>query len=341
MSDRDPTASIGITLVTKASGKNALAGFQHATTFGQRIMNNEPASSQATEPQGAPLVSIVAPCYNAGKYLEEAIHSIFAQDYRHLEVIVVDDGSTDNSLAMLRQLQQNYDFQLYSQENQGVSAALNHGLKHAKGTYVATPDLDDVMLPHSIRVRAQYLDEHPQVGFVGALVIYMDSEGRTIKEQRRDHIQVYTFDDLLRDATVIGAPTALYRMSTLQHAGFYDPLLRVQDFQITLRIARLGYEIHELPISVTRYRRHPNNLSRKYRLMLKSDLQAIEPYRDHPAYELARTVLVHKALKYAVVEDRKEAWQLLRSIPWRHWNKTSFKRLKRLVLQLPMTRFRS
>ncbi len=60
--------------------------------------------------------------------------------------------------------------------------------------------------------------------------------------------------------------------------------------------------------------------------MLKSDLQAIEPYRDHPAYELARTVLVHKALKYAVVEDRKEAWQLLRSIPWRHWNKTSFKR---------------
>ncbi|WP_223471491.1 MULTISPECIES: glycosyltransferase family 2 protein [unclassified Pseudomonas] len=304
-------------------------------------MNNEPASSQATEPQGAPLVSIVAPCYNAGKYLEEAIHSIFAQDYRHLEVIVVDDGSTDNSLAMLRQLQQTYDFQLYSQENQGVSAALNHGLKHAKGTYVATPDLDDVMLPHSIRVRAQYLDEHPQVGFVGALVIYMDSEGRTIKEQRRDHIQVYTFDDLLRDATVIGAPTALYRMSTLQHAGFYDPLLRVQDFQITLRIARLGYEIHELPISVTRYRRHPNNLSRKYRLMLKSDLQAIEPYRDHPAYELARTVLVHKALKYAVVEDRKEAWQLLRSIPWRHWNKTSFKRLKRLVLQLPMTRFRS
>jgi len=301
-------------------------------------MSAELTFSQATAPQVAPLVSIVAPCYNAERYLEEAIHSLFAQDYPNVEVIVVDDGSTDNSLALLRQLQQTYDFQLYCQENQGVSAALNHGLTYAKGTYVSTPDLDDVMLPHSIRVRAQYLDEHPQVGCVGALVIYMDSEGRTIKEQQRDHIRVHTFDELLRDATVIGAPAALYRMSALQDANFYDPLLRVQDFQITLRIAHRGYEIHELPIRVTRYRRHPNNLSRKYRLMLEADLQAIEPYRDHPAYESARTVLVHKALKYAVIEDRKEAWQLLRSIPWRYLNKTSFKRFRRLVLRRPKAR---
>ncbi|MBC3348857.1 glycosyltransferase [Pseudomonas sp. SWRI196] len=301
-------------------------------------MNTDLTSSQAIAPQSEPLVSIVAPCYNAEKYLEEAIHSIFAQDYPNVEVIVVDDGSTDNSLAMLRQLQQTYDFQLYSQENQGVSAALNHGLKYAKGDYISTPDLDDIMLPHSVGLRAQYLNEHPQVGCVGALIIYMDSEGQTIKAQQRDHIQVHTFDDLLRSAAVIGAPTALYRMSALRDAGFYDPLLRVQDFQITLRIAHKGYEIHELPVCVTRYRRHPNNLSRKYRLMLKADLQAIEPYRAHPAYGAARTVLVHKALKYAVVEDRKEAWRLLRSIPWRHLNATSLKRFKRLVLRRPTAR---
>jgi len=279
-----------------------------------------------------PLVSIVAPCYNAEKYLEEALHSIFAQDYPNIEVIVVDDGSTDNSLALLRQLQQTYDFQLYTQANQGVSAALNHGMQHARGIYVSTPDLDDVMLPHSIRVRAQYLEQHPTIGCVGALIVYMDSDGHTIKQQQCDRINIHTFNDILREAKVIGAPTALYRMSALRDAGFYDPLLRVQDFQITLRIASQGYEIHELPVCVTRYRRHSNNLSRKYRLMLEADLQAIEPYRDNPDYEAARTVLVHKALKYAVVEDKKEAWQLLRSIPWRYLNKTSFKRLKRLVL---------
>lgn len=280
----------------------------------------------------APLVSIVAPCYNAEKYLEEAIKSIFAQEYPHYEVIIVDDGSSDNSIAMLKQLQKTYDFQLFTQPNQGVSAALNHGLRYAKGAYVSTPDLDDIMLPESLRIRADYLDENPNVGCVGALIIYMDSDGNTIKQQKRDQIRTYTFDQVLGGAVVIGAPVALYRMSAMRRAGFYASQLRVQDFQMTLRIARLGYEIHELPVCTTRYRRHANNLSRKYRVLLQADLEAIAPYADHPAYQRARAQLVNKALKYAVVEDKKEAWRLLRSIPWRHLNRTSFKRLKRLML---------
>ncbi|VVQ03366.1 Undecaprenyl-phosphate 4-deoxy-4-formamido-L-arabinose transferase [Pseudomonas fluorescens] len=280
----------------------------------------------------APLVSIVAPCYNAEKYLEEAIKSIFAQEYPHYEVIIVDDGSSDNSIAMLKQLQKTYDFQLFTQPNQGVSAALNHGLRYAKGAYVSTPDLDDIMLPESLRIRADYLDKNPNVGCVGALIIYMDSDGNTIKQQKRDQIRTYTFDQVLGGAVVIGAPVALYRMSAMRRAGFYASQLRVQDFQMTLRIARLGYEIHELPVCTTRYRRHANNLSRKYRVLLQADLEAIAPYADHPAYQRARTQLVNKALKYAVVEDKKEAWRLLRSIPWRHLNRTSFKRLKRLML---------
>lgn len=280
----------------------------------------------------APLVSIVAPCYNAEKYLEEAIKSIFAQEYPHYEVIIVDDGSSDNSIAMLKQLQKTYDFQLFTQPNQGVSAALNHGLRYAKGAYVSTPDLDDIMLPESLRIRADYLDKNPNVGCVGALIIYMDSDGNTIKQQKRDQIRTYTFDQVLGGAVVIGAPVALYRMSAMRRAGFYASQLRVQDFQMTLRIARLGYEIHELPVCTTRYRRHANNLSRKYRVLLQADLEAIAPYADHPAYQRARAQLVNKALKYAVVEDKKEAWRLLRSIPWRHLNRTSFKRLKRLML---------
>jgi alpha-1,6-rhamnosyltransferase len=278
-----------------------------------------------------PLVSIVAPCYNAEKYLEEAIQSIFGQEYPNFEVIVVDDGSSDNSVSLLKQLQKTYDFQLYTQPNQGVSAALNHGLRYAKGEYVSTPDLDDIMLPQSLRIRVDYLNQRPNVGCVGALIIYMDSDGKTIKQQQRDQIRTYNFDQILSQAVVIGAPVALYRMSAMRSAGFYAPHLRVQDFQMTLRIARLGYEIHELPVCVTRYRRHPNNLSRKYKVLLQADLEAIEPYLSHPAYQSARTQLLNKALKYAVVEDKKEAWKLLRSIPWRHMNRTSFKRLKRLL----------
>ncbi|MCY1389855.1 putative glycosyltransferase EpsE [compost metagenome] len=280
----------------------------------------------------SPLVSIVAPCYNAEKYLHAAIESIFAQDYENFEVIIVDDGSTDNSLAMLQDLQKTYDFQLYTQPNQGVSATLNNGLKHAKGVYVSTPDLDDIMLPNSIRLRARYLDQHPLVGCVGALIEYMDSDGNETKKQHRTDIKRFTFDEIISSAVVVGAPVSLYRMEALQAAGFYDPAIKVQDFQITLRIASKGYEIHELPVLVTRYRRHPNNLSRKFKVLLDADMLAIAPYHAHPGYEKGKTVLVHKALKYAVVSDKKFAWRLLRSIPMRHFNKTTLRRIKRLVL---------
>lgn len=280
----------------------------------------------------APLVSIIAPCYNAEKYLEAAIESIFAQDYENFEVIIVDDGSSDNSIAMLQALQGKYSFQLYTQANQGVSAALNHGLRHAKGVYVSTPDLDDIMLPSSLRIRAEYLEQHPEVGCVGALISYMDCEGKHIKSQSRDYIERQHFDEIVRGAVVVGAPTALYRMQALREAGGYDPTIKVQDFQITLRIAHKGYRIDVLPVVVTRYRRHANNLSRKYRVLLDADLRALEPYRDHPEYQHGRTFAVHKALKYAVVSDKRHAWSLLRSIPLKHMNRTTWRRFKRLVL---------
>ncbi|MDH0748416.1 glycosyltransferase family 2 protein [Pseudomonas sp. GD03842] len=279
-----------------------------------------------------PLVSIIAPCYNAEKYLDVAMASIFAQDYPNFEVIIVDDGSTDNSVAMLEALRGTYDFQLYSQANQGVSAALNHGLKYARGQYVCTPDLDDIMLPSSVRLRADYLDRHPEVGCVGALIIYMDSDGNDTKTQQLSAIKKLTFDEILAGALVVGAPVSLYRMDALRAVDFYDPDIRVQDFQMTLKIASKGYEVHVLPVSVTRYRRHPNNLSRRYKVLLDADMRTIEPYRSHPAYKRGLTAIINKALKYAVVNDKKYAWTLLRSIPLRQFNKTTFRRFKRLLL---------
>lgn len=270
-------------------------------------MIEEATSSKHSGTTDAPLVSVVAPCFNAEKYLEEALRSIYEQDYPNFEVIIVDDGSTDNSYAMLEQLQKVHGFQLYRQQNQGVSAALNFGLRHARGDYVATPDLDDIMLPHSLSVRAAYLDQHPEVGCVGALVIYIDSEGQETKRQNGNRIRQLDFDYLLGNAYVCGAPVSLYRMEALRAAGFYDPEIKVQDFQMTLRIASQGYQIHKLPVLVTRYRRHPDNLSRRYKVLLDADLRTIAPYQSHPAYERGRTELVNKALKYAVVADKRHA----------------------------------
>lgn len=288
-------------------------------------------NEKASVAEESPLVSVVVPCFNAMRYLDESLRSIYAQDYPNVEVIVVDDGSSDGSLEHLQSLQGTYGFQLYSQPNAGVSAALNLGLRHARGAYVATPDLDDIMLPHSLSVRVDYLNQHPEVGCVGALVVYIDPEGSTLKEQKASAVRVWDFDAVLRESMVIGAPVSLYRMDVLRQVGFYDPQIRVQDFQMTLRISAAGHPTHVLPVVVTRYRRHPNNLSRNYRVLLDADLKAIEPYRQHPLYERGRVAVINKALKYAVVQNRRDAWRMICMIPWRLMDRTTLKRARRLL----------
>lgn len=280
-----------------------------------------------------PLVSIIAPCFNAEKYLELAIAGIHAQTYSNYEVIIVDDGSSDRSFEMLETLQKVHGFQLYRQPNQGVSAALNHGLQYAKGKYVSTPDLDDIMLPESVAVRVAYMEEHPDAGLVGANSRYIDPNGRVLKDEKRTYFSRFDFADILAKARVCGAPVALYRMEALKAANFYDPAIKVQDFQITLRIAHLGWFIDIIPILITLYRRHPNNLSKKYRPVLEADLAAIAPYRDHPAYPAGRAEIIHKALKYAVLQDKGHALKLLSGLPFAQWNKVTAQRLRRLFFK--------
>ncbi|GAC1038728.1 alpha-1,6-rhamnosyltransferase [Pseudomonas sp. No.117] len=282
-------------------------------------------------PRHLPLISVIVPCFNAGRYLEEGLASIYAQDYPHFEVIVIDDGSTDDSAHRLLALQARYGFTLLTQINAGVSAALNTGLAHAQGKYVATPDLDDVMLPHSLRIRAAYLEEHPETPCVGALVSFMDSDGNWLKDQHAAGVQLLDFDEILRKTQVVGAPVALYRKAVLDQVGGYDPAIRVQDFQMTLKVAALGRPIAILPVTVTRYRRHGGNLSRRYRLLLEADLLAIAPYRDHPGYPEGHTSVVNKALKYAVRHDKLEALRMLRLIPLRDMDRTTLHRVRRLL----------
>jgi alpha-1,6-rhamnosyltransferase len=301
-------------------------------------MNTIQATEAPSTSSNTPLVSIIAPCYNAEKYLELALASIYAQTYANVEVIIVDDGSSDRSVEMLEALQRVHGFQLYRQANQGVSAALNHGLRYAKGTYVCTPDLDDIMLPDSIAVRVAYLQDHPDAGVVGANSRYIDPQGNVLKDEKRKHPSRYDFADILANARVCGAPASLYRMTALKDAGFYDPAIKVQDFQMTLRIAYAGWFIDVIPVFITLYRRHPNNLSRRYRRMLIADMAAIAPYKEHPAYAAGRAEVIHKALKYAVVEDKAHALTLLGGLPVRHWNKVTGQRIRRLLLSWHSTK---
>jgi glycosyltransferase involved in cell wall biosynthesis len=109
------------------------------------------------------LVSVIIPVYNGAMYLAEALDSVFAQDYRPLEVMVVDDGSTDDTAAVAKKYRQTI---YLCQANQGPPAARNAGLKHCTGDLIAFLDSDDLWVPGKLSMQAAYLEMHPQAGCV-------------------------------------------------------------------------------------------------------------------------------------------------------------------------------
>jgi len=288
-----------------------------------------------------PLVSVIVPCYNYAAYVADALRSVLAQDYENFELIVIDDGSRDESAEVIEQVLQAHRqsskvkrIEFVRQENQGVSAALNTGLALASGVFVATFDADDVMPAGRLALQAAYLEGHPEVGCLGGVAVRIDEHGTVLpKRDKKRLVRRYDFHAALAIALVVGGNIAVYRRDAMQSVGGYDPAIKVQDFQMTLKIAHAGFYVDVLPDVVTLYRKHPHSLSKQYKSEYDYGMQVIEAYRDHPAYPSAKARLITKALRMAVTDDKAYAWQLLRQVPLRQWDRQLLKRVRHLLLK--------
>jgi glycosyltransferase involved in cell wall biosynthesis len=129
-----------------------------------------------------PLISVIMPVYNSGKYLQEAVESILCQTLADFELILIDDGSTDDSSAILESFRQN-DKRVIVQhnlENRGLPAALNTGLALARGIYIARMDADDISLPVRFEKQAAFLQMHPGIDIIGTALQLIDEQGKNI-----------------------------------------------------------------------------------------------------------------------------------------------------------------
>ena len=136
--------------------------------------------------QEGPLVSVVIPCYNQAHFLSEAIESVLSQTCESFEIIVVDDGSTDNTSELASRYQK---VRLLRQENRGVSAARNAGLAESEGEYVVFLDADDRLLPEALEVGLECLDDHPECAFACSHSCNMiAADGRFLETVQQPHI---------------------------------------------------------------------------------------------------------------------------------------------------------
>lgn len=292
-------------------------------------------------PTSEPLVSVIVPCFNYARFVGDAIASILEQDYPNFELIVVDDGSTDDSLDIIDKAIKDCakaslvrNVEVVSQHNAGVSAALNYGLTRANGEFVATFDADDLMVPGRLSLQVAYLKDNPVVGCVGGRATRIDEKGNLLSSKTKDTIICsYDFEAALKCALVVGGNLAMYRREALAVVGGYDPDIKIQDFQMTLKIAHAGYRVDVLPDIITLYRKHHGSLSSQYKSELDYGIKLIETYKSYPGYESAKARLLVKAMRFAVTQDKSFAWSLLKQIPLRQWDLKTLRRVRHLLLK--------
>ncbi|WP_187264256.1 glycosyltransferase [Pontibacter beigongshangensis] len=239
------------------------------------------------QPVDLPLVSVIVPCYNHGKYLRYAINSIWQQQYPNIEIIVVDDGSIDNT----RVVAANLDGVTYVyQENQGLSAARNLGVKHAKGEFFVFLDADDWLLPKAIEINATYLLKDKQLAFVSGAHVKVYVGAGLIKEEKWD-IHANHFEQLLQGNYIGMHAAVMYRRWVFQEVEFDVGLRSCEDYDLYLKIARKHPVKHHVQ-KIAAYRLHDTNMSGNIPRMLASVLLVLDRQQDQLVLVSERHALV-------------------------------------------------
>jgi len=215
----------------------------------------------------SPLVTVIVPIFNQARFIVETISSLLDQSHTNLQIVVVDDGSTDRSSELVLDKFAG-KVELIRQKNLGPSAGINAGLGVAKGAFIALNGGDDVSLPTRIATQLRIMSATKwDILFSKPLLI--DGEGRSVRDkefsvffkERKGGI----FHNLLLEGNFLCASSAIMRREVFEELGFFNPaLIQLQDYDFWLRAAVAGFSLEEIEPRLVKYRRHENNLSGNY-----------------------------------------------------------------------------
>jgi len=206
------------------------------------------------------LVSVIIPVYNGETYIEQALNSVVSQTYTQTEIIVIDDGSTDNTVRLVKKFMAlNSNINLLSQQRKGSAAARNLGFKYAKGTYYALIDADDTMFEERIEKQVNFLDNNPQIAVVSCLAYYVNEKHEIIGKNYSDLFTVEQCKNYLEQGKIIFCLQSgvMMRPEALWASGGYrDDLIYAQDIDLWNRMAEAGYYTVVMPQVLVYYRIH-------------------------------------------------------------------------------------
>lgn len=210
--------------------------------------------------KNAPLVSVIIPAYNMGRFVTQAIQSVLDQTYSHVEIHVVDDGSTDDTANVMKALEGHPKVNYHYQENKGESGARNTGLRVSKGEFIAFCDADDLWMPRKLELQLPCFDGRPEIGVVYTNTLHVDIDNQPIETYQTTRYNGNISAKLLLKNFVTGA-TSMVRKKCFDQVGFYDETLKVcQDYDMWLRLSTVC-EFFYLDEITYRYRQWPGQVS--------------------------------------------------------------------------------
>ena len=239
------------------------------------------------------LVSVVIPAFNAERWIADTLRSVVAQTYPDIEVVVVDDGSTDGTEKVVRSFGRAVRY--VRQENAGVSRARNRGFEEARGELIAFLDADDEWLPEKIGTQVQRILARPEVVVSFTDCIYVDQSTNAEVFRMRCRLEPDLVAGLLLHSCIVGnASTVMVRRTAFERVGGFDPAFsQCADWDMWIRLAGLGsVDIVSEPLA--RYRIIPGSMSRSSTLLEKDTLGVLEKFFARP----------EQASRYGPMRDR-------------------------------------
>lgn len=261
-----------------------------------------------------PKISVLIPAYNAMNYLPETMENVLSQTFTDLEVIVVNDGSSDETEQWVSQIK-DPRVRLINQENQGLAGARNTGIVHAKGEYITFLDADDLWEPTKLEKQLRVLEENPEVALVYTWVAYIDETGKATGRVFKNQVEGDVWEKLTEHNIVECGSVAMVRRSCFETIGLFDRNLGsyLEDWDMWLRMAsRYPFKVVKEPLVY--YRQCSGSASRNWEAMARSFEIVIEKafsaapsklqYLKNRSYGFANLCLAWKAL-----QSRAQDWK--------------------------------
>ncbi|WP_323665716.1 glycosyltransferase family 2 protein [Pectobacterium punjabense] len=213
-----------------------------------------------TYPVHTPLVSVIMPIYNVAEYVHSAIESIINQTYKNIELIIINDGSTDDSDSIIKQFLHDTRIKYLSRENKGLISTLNEGIAHAQGEFIARMDGDDISHPERIKKQVEFLLKNEDIAVLGTASVIINSESDKIGERNPPSSPFFNKALMIFGPTVTH-PSVMIRRSLVGSELYYNPnSFYVEDYELWLRLSK-KVKIANLSEKLFYYRINTNGIS--------------------------------------------------------------------------------